>query len=421
MLALGANSLLNGLFTSIASNVVGGIVDAVTPTAQDSQFANLINSTLQGGLEGAPDISNLTNLSPDEKGQLINQLVDNLQNNDKIVNAANGLIQNLEGGIKQNGGQGAAIDSEALTQETLSVIEEILSTGPIVPASGNAQKQNAVLGQGNNSSLVSTSPINPLAAEGDIDAKLLAQQNLRKQNSIINNAQNQDKDLRLLGEENLKSIVRSSQNEILKDLNQVVDNGLFAKNNGNNESVSQKSSSYSVLPDGQIVLSENSEKSNILNSAVRTASEASKVANENFAYKIANISKKANEIEIKLEPETLGKLTLKLAFGENGKTNFIVMAEKADTLEMLKKDAAGLEKILSDNGIEADAGSMSFNLKGGQEQQQQQNAGEWQLFNRPVAFNIQELIDGENISLGQTSSIGTYDNLYSDNLLNIVV
>jgi hypothetical protein len=48
---------------------------------------------------------------------------------------------------------------------------------------------------------------------------------------------------------------------------------------------------------------------------------------------------------------------------QDGSTRIQMIADKASTLDMLSRDAHGLERSLAESGIKADAGSMQFNLR----------------------------------------------------------
>jgi hypothetical protein len=49
----------------------------------------------------------------------------------------------------------------------------------------------------------------------------------------------------------------------------------------------------------------------------------------------------------------------------------VVSAERPETLNLLVNDSRGLEQALRDAGLRADAGSLSFNLRGGEARQEQ--------------------------------------------------
>jgi len=112
------------------------------------------------------------------------------------------------------------------------------------------------------------------------------------------------------------------------------------------------------------------------NASASTAVSFSKVlkaaaytpVSEQVAFNIkAAVKGGASKIEIQLNPAELGKLHIKMDVSSDGKaTGIIVTAEHKSTLEMLQRDARGLENALADAGIKTDSGSLSFNLRGGQ-------------------------------------------------------
>lgn len=78
-------------------------------------------------------------------------------------------------------------------------------------------------------------------------------------------------------------------------------------------------------------------------------------------------------IKISLKPVELGKIEIKLEVGADGRVTAQVTADRPETLAILQKDSKGLEKALSDAGLKAEETSLSFNLRG--EQQQNANTG----------------------------------------------
>jgi len=76
-----------------------------------------------------------------------------------------------------------------------------------------------------------------------------------------------------------------------------------------------------------------------------------------------------DKITVKLNPQELGRVEIKLEVAKDGTVQATVTAENKETLAMLQKDASGLVKALSDAGLNTDAGSMNFNLQGGNQQQ----------------------------------------------------
>ncbi|WP_299437235.1 flagellar hook-length control protein FliK [uncultured Rhodospira sp.] len=81
-----------------------------------------------------------------------------------------------------------------------------------------------------------------------------------------------------------------------------------------------------------------------------------------------NISKAANRgmdrITVQLHPEKLGRVEVKLEFGPDGRVSAQVTVDKAETLEMLQRDARGLERALNDAGLKTDSGGIQFGLRG---------------------------------------------------------
>lgn len=77
----------------------------------------------------------------------------------------------------------------------------------------------------------------------------------------------------------------------------------------------------------------------------------------------------SSKIHIQLQPEELGKLDIRLNVGADGKTGVVITADNKNTLDTLQRDSSGLQRALSDAGLSTDSGSLSFNLRGGQQEQ----------------------------------------------------
>jgi flagellar hook-length control protein FliK len=80
----------------------------------------------------------------------------------------------------------------------------------------------------------------------------------------------------------------------------------------------------------------------------------------------------SSKIEIRLDPAELGKLSIRLSTDADGKTGVIIIADHKSTLDLLQRDSRGLEQALADAGLKADSGSLSFNLRGGNQGDQQE-------------------------------------------------
>ncbi len=76
----------------------------------------------------------------------------------------------------------------------------------------------------------------------------------------------------------------------------------------------------------------------------------------------------SSKIQIQLDPVELGKLEIKLDVAADGKTGVTITADNKSTLDALQRDMAGLQRALADAGLKTDSGSLSFNLRGGQQE-----------------------------------------------------
>lgn len=71
-----------------------------------------------------------------------------------------------------------------------------------------------------------------------------------------------------------------------------------------------------------------------------------------------------DQITINLKPAELGRIEVKLEVGADGQVSAQVRAERPETLELLQRDARGLERALQDAGLSTGSGSLSFGLRG---------------------------------------------------------
>ncbi|MBM3569477.1 MAG: flagellar hook-length control protein FliK [Alphaproteobacteria bacterium] len=76
----------------------------------------------------------------------------------------------------------------------------------------------------------------------------------------------------------------------------------------------------------------------------------------------------AKRIDIALEPGELGRVEVRLDIDRQGNVTASIVAERPETLEMLQKDARGLERGLQGAGLNADQDSLSFSLRQGQDE-----------------------------------------------------
>jgi flagellar hook-length control protein FliK len=70
-----------------------------------------------------------------------------------------------------------------------------------------------------------------------------------------------------------------------------------------------------------------------------------------------------DRVTIQLRPEELGRIEIKLELTEDGQVRANVTADNPATLELLQREARGLERALQDAGLNADASDLEFNLR----------------------------------------------------------
>lgn len=72
----------------------------------------------------------------------------------------------------------------------------------------------------------------------------------------------------------------------------------------------------------------------------------------------------SDRIEIQLKPASLGAIAVKLDLTHDGRITAVISADRSDTLNLLRQDLHALAQSLRDAGLQADSGSLSFNLRG---------------------------------------------------------
>lgn len=82
------------------------------------------------------------------------------------------------------------------------------------------------------------------------------------------------------------------------------------------------------------------------------------------------------QINIKLHPAELGRIEVKLESNNDGTLRAVISAERSETLDLLQRDARGLERALQEAGVKTDSGSLNFNLRGQNQGQEQQAGGD---------------------------------------------
>lgn len=77
-----------------------------------------------------------------------------------------------------------------------------------------------------------------------------------------------------------------------------------------------------------------------------------------------------DHINVQLNPPELGHVEVRMEVGPSGHFSAVFAADRPQTVDMLQRNAHELTRSLQDAGVRTDSGSLSFNLRG----QNQQNS-----------------------------------------------
>ena len=80
-----------------------------------------------------------------------------------------------------------------------------------------------------------------------------------------------------------------------------------------------------------------------------------------------------NHFEIRLDPPELGRIEVRLDVDRDGHTTTRLIADRSDTLDLLRRDASGLERALQDAGLKTSDNGLQFSLRDQTAGRQQQN------------------------------------------------
>ncbi|HEY1475004.1 MAG TPA: flagellar hook-length control protein FliK [Pseudolabrys sp.] len=70
-----------------------------------------------------------------------------------------------------------------------------------------------------------------------------------------------------------------------------------------------------------------------------------------------------NHFEIRLDPPELGRIEVRLAVDRDGHVTSRLIADRSDTLDLLRRDASGLERALQDAGLKTADNGLQFSLR----------------------------------------------------------
>jgi hypothetical protein len=102
------------------------------------------------------------------------------------------------------------------------------------------------------------------------------------------------------------------------------------------------------------------------------AQQAAAIPLSGVAFEITSKAQSStNHFEIRLDPPELGKIEVRLDVDKDGNVTSRMIVDRADTLDLLRRDAAGLDRALQDAGLKTSNNGLQFQLRDQSGQQQQ--------------------------------------------------
>ena len=80
-----------------------------------------------------------------------------------------------------------------------------------------------------------------------------------------------------------------------------------------------------------------------------------------------------NHFEIRLDPPELGRIEVRIDVDRDGHVTSRLIADRSDTLDLLRRDASGLERALQDAGLKTTDNGLQFSLRDQTTGRQQSN------------------------------------------------
>jgi flagellar hook-length control protein FliK len=81
-----------------------------------------------------------------------------------------------------------------------------------------------------------------------------------------------------------------------------------------------------------------------------------------------------NRFDIRLDPPELGRIDVRLDVDRDGRVTSHLIADRQDTLNLLQRDASGLQRALQDAGLKTADNGLQFSLRDQPNSQQQDTA-----------------------------------------------
>jgi hypothetical protein len=98
--------------------------------------------------------------------------------------------------------------------------------------------------------------------------------------------------------------------------------------------------------------------------AAQLAPQAAPIPLAGVAIEIASKALNGkNNFEIRLDPPELGRIEVRLSVDRDGNVTSRLIADRSDTLDLLRRDASGLERALQDAGLKTSDNGLQFSLR----------------------------------------------------------
>ena len=145
------------------------------------------------------------------------------------------------------------------------------------------------------------------------------------------------------------------------------------------EGVSSIANNQSNVLNGASLIAENKAENSIRAFETNNRDVYKGMSKEVVEQVKVNITKSAvkgvDKIDVRLKPEDLGNIEIKMQISKDGKLQAHITASRQETMEILRSEVQDLEKAFNDAGFETDDSSFTFSFQNGQnENEQDQNA-----------------------------------------------
>jgi hypothetical protein len=113
-----------------------------------------------------------------------------------------------------------------------------------------------------------------------------------------------------------------------------------------------------------------------------------------------------NHFDIRLDPPELGRIEVRLDVDRDGNVTSRMIADRPDTLDLLRRDASGLERALQDAGLKTSDNGLQFSLRD-QSAQQQQSGRASDIARLVVEDDMTPAIDAAPRSYSRLAGLGS--------------